>query len=762
MKTRNLLLPVALFALGAPLCISSAQAQPENQNWAALPSQDKNFASVQAKLREKSYDEALKEAQAVLQEPILSPNDKVRFFKAATTASLNLTPPDRNGASALAEKIIADPLVPNTAKIEALEGLADIYISTLAGQNLDQMDLGPAHAALNRALELPNLTPEDRALALTKKANLLTRDDQYEQASALYQQIEGLDVRDTVKTQAKRQYANSLAQLGRTNEAIEIYKQNNFNLYPLYRQLGLNDLAIQEIKKVLEDQSILERERYNAYNQLPVWNRQLAETYFPKFVEADPTRALSFVGKYRNTQLTSKTSASDIEFLEWGGPILLQAPKLSDSDYVIVNTRYIDALATRGKIAAAVEHARSITNDQRLPATKQFWATLVVSGVASKDGTEAVKLITANKALPESERASAVLDATRTVLRAGNTAAAQNLYKAYEGLFVQRPVATITCNFSEKAPFDVTDWLNSPIRKDPKSSAKLDRPYGDNLDFLLLTDSATTGRQAGSTKESTGDSNTDFHVAADDEGIHFFLYAYDNRAQESVNKLIGGGSFEMYLAPGDHQAYMTFLANLPKGDIDVSFNTMYPNAQFRWPSIENGTMRTSSRFLGNGFGTSFFLSWQLFYDKLPSNGDKWKFDSIRWTRSGGLSFGGSESVHNRSMWGDIVFNNMTPQNVNSIKRAIIYQAVDKYKKAKAITKPVGNWADNELGDPAFHHAKVLPLLTSLDSYVSRVTKDMTAAGVDEIFEKAVPDWMELEFKVAEMRSRYLQEQMMSK
>jgi hypothetical protein len=142
--------------------------------------------------------------------------------------------------------------------------------------------------------------------------------------------------------------------------------------------------------------------------------------------------------------------------------------------------------------------------------------------------------------------------------------------------------------------------------------------------------------------------------------------------------------------------------------------------------------------------------------------DKWQFDSIRWTRSGGFSFGGSESVHNRSSWGDIVFSGLTPQNLNAIKRTIVYQAVDKYKKAKHIAKPVGNWADNEVGDPAFHNAKVQPLLTTLDSYVGRVTKDMTAADVDEIFEKAVPGWMEIEFKVAELRAQYLEEQMMAK
>jgi tetratricopeptide (TPR) repeat protein len=762
MKSRNLILPMALIALGTPLYISSGQAQPENQNWAALPSKDKVFASVQSMLRERKYAEALKEAQAVLQEPVLSPNDKVRFFKAASTASVNLTPPDLNGANALAEKLIADPTIGNSAKIEAFELLSNNYLLTLSGQNLDEMDLAPAFAALDKALNLPNLSPEDRALALNKKAALFSQEDQHEQAAALYKQIEDLDVRENTKHQAKRQYASALYQQGKVEEAKAIFKQIKVDIYPLYLLLGQKDLAALEIKRVLADESRTETERYHAYTQLPAWDRHAAETYFPKFAETDPDRALSFVGRYRMFVLDSAATPETINFFEWGGPYLLRAPKLSAADYVMVKHKYINALATNGKLTPALQEAQAASNDQRLPATKQFWAKLVAAGLNSKDGSEAIKLIAANKALPETERAAAVLDATRTILRANNTLAAQNLSKAFEGLFAKRSPATITAKFTDKAPYDIAEWLTSPIRKDPKSSAKLNRPYGDNLEFLLLTDSAVTGRQAGTSKEATGDSETDLHVAADKDGLHIFQYAYDSRGQEAIDKLIGGGSFEMYLAPGDHQAYITFLADFPSGQVDTGFNSMYPNANFRWPSKENGTIRTSTRFLGNGFGQSYFLSWELFYDKLPANGDKWQFDSIRWTRSGGFSFGGSESVHNRSSWGDIVFSGLTPQNLNAIKRTIVYQAVDKYKKAKHIAKPVGNWADNEVGDPAFHDAKVQPLLTTLDSYVGRVTKDMTAADVDEIFEKAVPGWMEIEFIVDEMRAQYLEEQMMAK
>jgi hypothetical protein len=146
----------------------------------------------------------------------------------------------------------------------------------------------------------------------------------------------------------------------------------------------------------------------------------------------------------------------------------------------------------------------------------------------------------------------------------------------------------------------------------------------------------------------------------------------------------------------------------------------------------------------------------LFYDKLPANGTKWQFESIRWTRSGGRSFAGSQSVHNRSSWGDIIFSGLTPENPIAIKRAIIFKAVAKYRDAKKITSPVGRWADAELGDPAFYQNDVAPLLAHLDNYADKVNENMTPSDVETIFTEAVPGWMEIDYRVAALRKQYLE------
>jgi hypothetical protein len=442
----------------------------------------------------------------------------------------------------------------------------------------------------------------------------------------------------------------------------------------------------------------------------------------------------------------------------------LKAPKLSDNDCAFVKQKQSNALIALGDISQANAELQSIVTDQRVDASTRFWAQLSLAGLASND-SDIPKLVKQETGLDKKTKAEIIIDAAQTVLLTGNDDVANKLYSVYEGMLPQLPTATIDCAFTPNAPSDVGSWLASPLLNDAKSSAKLDRPYGDNLKALVETDAATSGRNAGTSDKSTGDTDTDFHIACDAQGIHFFFDAHDTHAQEVLDGLLSGGSFETYLAPGKNQAYYTFIPRLPNGTISTApgaFITMYPNSGFRLPSTEEGTLRNSVLPTKDGFGVSLFLSWELFYDKLPADGTKWQFESIRWTRSGGRSFAGSQSVHNRSSWGDIIFSGMTPENLTAIKRAIIFKAVAKYRDAKKITSPAGRWADAELGDPAFYQGKVAPLLVSLDDYADKVNEKMTPSDVETIFTEAVPGWMEIDYRMAALRKQYLEAKLFAK
>lgn len=67
-----------------------------------------------------------------------------------------------------------------------------------------------------------------------------------------------------------------------------------------------------------------------------------------------------------------------------------------------------------------------------------------------------------------------------------------------------------------------------------------------------------------------------------------------------------------------------------------------------------------------------------------------------------------------------------------------------------------------MGDPEFFRVSVAPLLKKLDDHAARVSQDMTSADVETLFGEAVPGWMEIEFTVAAMRTKYLQDKRFAK
>lgn len=754
--------------------------QPKKAPAAADSPEDVLYKSILESKKSKKYSEMVEQAEQGLKIEGLSDKSKVRFLLAAAEASSKLSQHEQ--AATFYERIVADPATPNNRKIAALENISDTYIDTLAGQFLDQMNLAPAHDILDRALKLPGLTPEEQAVALKNIGDLDEREDKFDQAIATYQKIVALDVSDKTKTATQQLIADAYASSGQTDKAVAIYQKNGFDLVKLYNQLGETELAVATATKILDDAAATEKDRWDAFKDLPYWSntydqvelqnniagvRRMSEKYLPAFLKVDPNHALQLLGLIKSDKYTPvfrnsyyDRNLANPDFVVWAAPLLLQAPKLSDKDYLFVKRKYINALMAQGDVKQATKEMESMAKDERADAATRFWAQLTLAGLTGKPAN-IDKLIKEEKTLSAKETAEEVLNAGQTALVSGNNQAGRDLYAAYEGLFNHLPTATIDCPFTNNAPFDTGSWLTSPLLKNAKSTVKLDRPYGDNLKALLETDSSTTGRNTADTSaKSTGDSETNFHIACDAQGIHLFFDAHDARAQEVFDGLLRGGSFEMYIAPGKDQAYLTFLPRFPLGQISTgpdSFSTMYPNAGYRPPSTKDGTLRSQAHLTKDGFGLSMFLSWQLFYDKLPKNGTEWPFESIRWTRSGGLSFAGSQSVHNRSSWGNIIFNGLTPENLNAIKRGIVLSAKKKYHDAKQIAEPVSRWNDPELGDPAFYQSQVAPLLDRLDKYEPMVKNDMTAADVETVFNEAVPGWMEIEFTVAALRRQYLEE-----
>jgi hypothetical protein len=188
---------------------------------------------------------------------------------------------------------------------------------------------------------------------------------------------------------------------------------------------------------------------------------------------------------------------------------------------------------------------------------------------------------------------------------------------------------------------------------------------------------------------------------------------------------------------------------------------MYPNRQFRQARAKDGTVRTVTMPVDKGFATYLFYAWELFHDRLPGDGDRWQFDMIRWARSGGFSWAGSQSVHNRSSWGDIVFR-LAAGDISAIKRNLIFKAWTKYKQEKnpSLNGAIDFWKDAELGDPQFYRERLSPVVERLDELGKKVSATMTPEDVERLYTEAVPDWMEFRYRAAELRRVYLEEKLL--
>jgi hypothetical protein len=751
-----------LVAMALPLYAQNAPAPTTVPTTAPAASPADAYKDAQQKLRARQYAQALELAQNTLKLPTLLPADKARFLKLAADASHALATPDsKKAALDYLEKIIADPAIANPTRIDTLKSLSELYIASLAGLDLFQMDLAPAQATLERALTLPNLTPEEKATALTNLGDLYRRQDKHALAREQYEKASALPISDKSKAALWRLIAGACVSLGDREKALAIYSAQQWDALSFYTAFGPVEKLQEECLKVLSDPASNDNAKWAAFRALPAFNWQATdlkaiqaagEKNLDKTLSQNPSRILALFPLFKKAK-----PDSDPAFILWAGPYLLQS-KLSPADYTLVQWAMLDARATQSDAKTLQALAAALAADTKLTPQARAAADLVASALSNQLSPALERC----KDLPAQDKAQALLSAAKTALRANQEAPGRALYQAHLALLAQLPRAQITCNFTPNSPSDLGGFLASPLQTTTPTAA-LDRPYGDNLKFLVETDSAMTGRQADAQAQApSDDSKTDIQFLCDASGIHLFIKAYDAQLPQVLAGTARAGGFEIYLAPGPRQPYYTLLGNLPAPDFQPElFLTSYPNPNFRLLSEKDHTFRADTRPIPaqGAFASHVYFSWLTFYDKLPANDTPWQFEAIRWTRSGGFSFAGSKSVHNRSSWGDLRFANLTPENLREIKRSIIYQALPLYRKAKESTSPVGNWADPVLGDPTFFNAHVKPLLAQLDKHASRVNKDMSPQDIDDLFANAVPGWMELSHNVSALRRQYLQDKL---
>jgi len=728
-----------------------------------------DIARVLQRAKTPDFGGAVKECEKALALPGIPDAGRFRLLNAIASAQFDSNFSGRmpsyhddgiDAAAATYGKIAADPAAGNDVRIAALNGLANCL--------LEKMDVKGATTALERAAALPGLTPEEKVAARINLARGLHRQLEYGKARAICEEVLAEKPRPAVQADLEMRVADIIAATGKTGDAVNYLRSRNrgdLDIAGFCQKVDEAGAALEIYRAMVGDARLDDRLRWQAFERmLPILGRRVefaevrkaVEAHLPGFLEKDPKR--NPFPRLLGWPFNQSGGMRDHEFVAWIARNQLARPGLPEKDVLTFNGHLFDALIGLGRVeeAAKVTEALLALPGLKPPARMQqrlVAAVLADPGKAAESAGAVLASFKPEEVSPR-ERAEALLQAARTALRLGRAAAANELDGLRQEMLAPEPRRSLPCEYAARAPRDISGFLASPLFGDPANRGKLDRPYGDNLQFLLETDSSTRGRKVDSGGAGAGPA--EFCVTCDADGVSLFLLAPAAQAADAADGLAGMGGYEMYLAPGEGQAYYCFLVDLPEGKLSDGFVTMYNNRHFRQALLKEGTLRTETRVTPAGAATVVFLSWELFYDKLPGDGDAWQFDVIHWER-GGMSWGGSRSVHNRSSFGDLVFSGMTRENLNAIKRRIAARAVARYRRERqgSANGLIDFWQDPELGDPEFYGSALRPLVEKLDGHARKVAREMSTEDVETVFSEAVPDWIDFRYRVAALRKGYL-------
>lgn len=422
--------------------------------------------------------------------------------------------------------------------------------------------------------------------------------------------------------------------------------------------------------------------------------------------------------------------------------------------------------------ALAVPYAKKIVEDSKKEGAKIDQKVLDAAFVIiAFDGTDgnAGKTVAAAKKVAEfqgkkdDKQVIAKLISDRAVLEfnSGDEKCARTLLDEYTKLVPDRPQSHIFCEYWPDSPRDLGLILNSDRYKKAEKGL-LRYPYGDNLKFLIETDSALTGREM-TTDNGEKFRPTELFAFFDADGVKIILRSFEDMTK--VKAGFGSPSgYESYLSPGVEAPYWCYMFGPKvdgKADMSDGFLTQYANGTgFRPSNLEEGTLFTSYIYLDDGAASMLSIPWYAAFMYTPDREKAWFFEPINWTH-GGRSWGGSRSVHYRSNFGALEFKGADNAALTAIRRKLLPKAKAAFDAAcnSRNNSPFDRWQDNVLGDQEFYLAKVKPFQEKLASYLNnnRVKIDMTDAEVNEIFEAVAIDAFNCQYIIAQMRVDWLEE-----
>ena len=680
-------------------------------------------------------------------------------------------------AESIYKEILSIPGATASEKIAAYRDMANMRLEA-------DRDIPGAFALLDKAVALPGLEPEQKARAVLNKADLHKRVGEYDKALALLAPIVAdasfpnnfrRDVLHRTFSIAGAQ-GGTEAELKARRESMAKYKDDKGN--PLFSE--------GELARFCAENSADIAWAVSHYRKAAAeWTPNAGERGFPDIGRLH--KAFSTAG----FDVFSKEMPAVVKKLE-NSPNLLgrlfgdmtgrdPGPASKNPRYPEFVLSLLDGVpATNrppvGKLfdyaskhpaisARAAGYAREIG---KLPAddksvggdTRKNAAVVTALADANGNGGRAVQLLNAwlQKNPPDDnlKRAEFLLRAVKRAAILRQEDVARTIYAEYAKLVRKEEPRSLPCPYIENAPQDISALLASPFYRNGKKGLA-DRKFGDDLEFIIATD--VTANRTMTEFNGKPFKPTEVFAFCDRYGVKVMLRQFcDKETLEKFKNGFGGiGGYEAYIVPGADAPY-TFLGFGPGATkLSSDFLTQYDNGTgYRNLKSEDDSILLSNYVADDSVVSLLSFSWAKEFAALPSNGDKWYFEPICWS-NGGWSWGGSKTVHNRSTFGALVFEGITPKAAAAIRRIILKKASDAYWNAKSGRSNgcIEIWKDPELGDPAFYAECVAPIVARLDPYAGRVKADMTDEDVMDVYEHAAKDWLNMEFIVSRLRTRYL-------
>ncbi len=674
-------------------------------------------------------------------------------------------------------RILAIPGATPGVKIDAYRDIANMKLEATR-------DIPGAFAALDKAIALPGLDAEQKARAVFNKADLHRRVGEYDKALAL---LAPLVADESLPSNFRRDAFRKSFSVINAQGGAEAELKARREALAKKDKYGNPFVSEGEIASFCAGNGVDIPWAVSYYRKAVAnWEPNPAGKGFPDIGQIQKAYSASGYDAYAKEMPTVVAKIS-------GSPTLLRylfgamtgreaGPASWDSRYPETVLALFDAAPATNRpsvgtfftfaakypqtIQRAVGYAREIAKlpeDSKAANRDQRRDAAIFAAIADANGNgaRAVQLLNAwlqkNPPADNLGRADFLLRGVKHAMSLRQDDVAKAIYAERAKLVRKEEPRSLPCPYVENPPQDISSILASPFYKNaPKGLA--DRKFGEDLKFIIETD-VTANR---SMTEFNGKPfrPTEIFAFCDAKGVKVMLRAfYDKETLEKFKSGFGGvGGYEAYIAPGFDSPY-TFLGFSPGATkIDSAFLTQYDNGSgYRNLKSEDDSILLSNYVADDSVISLLSFSWVKEFASLPSNGDKWYFEPLCWSQ-GGWSWGGSKTVHNRSNFGALVFEGITPKAAAAIRRIVLKKASDVYWSAKSARSNgcIEFWKDPVLGDPAFYNECLKPLVARLDSYTGRVKANMTDEDVMDVYEHAAKDWMNIEFIVSRLRTRYLE------